>query len=252
MQNLRACTKAILGLVEEKSGKSIQFMRDEKLPVLATLQMARNGAPFHVLRYRPSNDPLDYFVAFQAGFVLRLFENKVASRFDFSPDANADKQVEVLLATGQALGVTDKKALPKFAEFVAHWALLNLRSLPIGMRIDQWIASTYPELRDQQLAGIAVQQQQNMDVLAYKLGKLTIPSTLMGVLAAYALFADRLAENTGYSIPYEATGMLDHGKKLLRIWDETPSSAPHDCELVDRWALASGMTNWYSWISFKP
>lgn len=46
-------------------------MRDEKLSLLATLQMARNGANFHVL---PSNEPFDYVVAFQAAFVLRLFE----------------------------------------------------------------------------------------------------------------------------------------------------------------------------------
>ncbi len=40
----------------------------------ATLRMARNGAPAHVLQYRPSNDPIDYWVAYQAGFALRLFE----------------------------------------------------------------------------------------------------------------------------------------------------------------------------------
>jgi hypothetical protein len=27
-----------------------------------------------VLQYRPSNDPIDYWVAYQAGFALRLFE----------------------------------------------------------------------------------------------------------------------------------------------------------------------------------
>lgn len=252
MQHLHAVTKGILKRVEDKTGKSIQFLRDEKLSLLATLQMARNGADFHVLRYRPSNEPLDYFVAFQAGFVLRLFENEPAKRFDFSPDPGAGKQVEVLLAAGQALSSADKQALPDFARFVAQWALLNLRSLPIGMRIDRWIATEHPELKELQQAGIAVQQQQNMDVLAYKLGKLTVPTTLMGALAAYALFADRLLGTESYAIPYEAAGIVSHGKELLRIWDETPSVAPHDCELVDRWAAASGMSDWYRWIPYRP
>ena len=66
MQNLQSVTKGILKRVEEVTGKSIQFMRDDNLAVLSTLQMARNGAEFHVMRYRPSNDPIDYFVAFQA------------------------------------------------------------------------------------------------------------------------------------------------------------------------------------------
>lgn len=51
MQHLRAVRKGILKRVEERTGRSIQFLRDEKLSLLATLQMARNGADFHVLRY---------------------------------------------------------------------------------------------------------------------------------------------------------------------------------------------------------
>ena len=66
--------------------------------------MARNGAEFHVLRYKPTNDPLDYFVVFQAGFVLRLFENEKLTRFDFSPAPDVYKQVETLVsATGSIL-----------------------------------------------------------------------------------------------------------------------------------------------------
>lgn len=52
MKHLLAATRGILKRVEEQTGKSIQFMRDEKLSLLATLQMARNGADYHVLRYR--------------------------------------------------------------------------------------------------------------------------------------------------------------------------------------------------------
>ena len=49
MQNLQSVTKGVLKRVEEITGKSIQFMRDDNLVVLSTLQMARNGAEFHVL-----------------------------------------------------------------------------------------------------------------------------------------------------------------------------------------------------------
>jgi hypothetical protein len=252
MKKLRAVTKGILERVEEHTGKSIQFMRDEKLSLLATLQIARNGADFHVLRYRPSNEPIDYFVAFQAGFVLRLFDNEPPKRFDFVPQSSASKHVEMLLSAGQPLSAQDKQVLPEFARFVAQWALLNLRSLPIGMRIDRWIATDYPELTELQQSGIAVQQQQNMDVLAQKLGKLTVPTTLLGANAAYALFADHLLGTESYAVPYEATGVLSHGRELLRVWDETSADATYDCELVDRWAAASGMTDWYTWIPYRP
>jgi hypothetical protein len=91
-----------------------------------------------------------------------------------------------------------------------------------------------------------------MGVLSYKLGKLSVPTTLLGPLAAYALFADRLLGTRTYSIPFAATGLLKHGKELLRIWDELPKEPNHDCELVDQWALGSGLTGWYKWIPYQP
>jgi hypothetical protein len=252
MKNLSKIAKGILERVEDETGKSIQFLRDDKLSILSTLQIARNGAEFHILRYKPSNEPLDYFVAFQAGFVLRLFENEPSKRFDFSPAPDAFKHIETLVSTSHALKAQDLKVLPEFTKIVAHWALLNLRSLPIGMRIDRWISTEYPELKELQKVGIAVQQQQNMEVLAYKLGKLTVPTTLLGANAAYALFADRLIGSESYGVPYEAMGLISHGRELLRIWDETPTDATSDCELVNRWAGASGMTGWYDWIPYCP
>lgn len=227
-------------------------MRDEKLPLLATLQMARNGAPYHVLRYSPTNEPLDYMVAFQAGFVLRLFENEPSLRFDFAPMETASKNIEPLLSATSALGSEDKKLLPEFAKFLAQWALMNLRSLPIGMRIDSWIANEYPELKELQLASIAFQQQQNMNLLSYKVGKLMIPTLLMGPIAAYALFADRLSGSSSYAIPFDAAGVLSQGEALMRIWDSSPTDAQHDCSLVDKWAVECGLAGWYNWIPYNP
>jgi hypothetical protein len=54
-----------------------------------------------VLRYRPTNEPLDYWVAYQAGYLLRLLELPPAERFDFAGTGTAPGQVEELLTTGQ-------------------------------------------------------------------------------------------------------------------------------------------------------
>ncbi|MCW5640972.1 MAG: DUF1772 domain-containing protein [Rhodoferax sp.] len=226
-------------------------MRDEGLTLLATLQMARNGAEFHVLRYQPTNEPLDYVIAYQAGFLLRLFENLPNRRFDFCPSPEAGRRVEPIIATAQALAPSDKEMLPEFSKFVAQWALMNLRSLPIGMRIDQWIASDYPELRELQEASIARQQQQNADLLSFRRGKLTIPIPLMGSIAAYALFAERLSGQGAYTVPYGAAGVLTQGEQLMALWDSVPADAQHDCELVDRWAAAAGLTGWYNWVPYR-
>jgi hypothetical protein len=73
-------------------------MRDDELPVLTTMQTARGGAAFHVIRYRTSNDPLDYLIAYQAGFLLRLFQNPPERRFDFVPDPAAHKAESLIAA----------------------------------------------------------------------------------------------------------------------------------------------------------
>jgi hypothetical protein len=252
MIRLQTSTQRILKRVEDLSGKSIQFMRDESLQVLSTLQIARNGAEFHVLRYQPSDKPIDYLVAYQAGFALRMFQNPPEERFDFVSTDDAVAGVSELVKTGQALSEQDLADLPKFSEFVAHWALMNLRSLPVGMRIDQWIATEYPELKVLQLENHHVQQQMNMRALTYQQGNLTLPVTLMGTLAAFALFSDKLAGQVRYAIPFSAAGVIDDGKHLLKLLDTVPKDPTHDMELVEKWADACGMSRWFKWNPYQP
>lgn len=251
MKNLRPETMDILKRVETLSGCPVEFKPDSSLTLRATLKMARNGAPAHVLRYRPTNDPIDYWVAYQAGFALRLFDLPPNERFDFAGTGEGIKQVETLLSTGQPLTDADKAVLPEFAQMTVHWALLNLRSYAIGMRIDQWIADEYPSLHEMQAAGVDSMQQENLQLLSKQLGNLFIPVPLLAPVAAYALFADRLLGNTIYAIPYRAAGVLEPGKELLRISDIVAADCRHDRELVDAWAASIGMTGWFRWIPYK-
>ncbi len=242
----------ILQRVESLGGRPVEFKPDSSLTLRATLQLARNGAPAHVLRYRPSNDPLDYWVAYQAGYLLRLLELPPDERFDFAATGTAAAEVQELLATGQPLTEGDKAALAQFAQMTAHWAMMNLRSYAIGMRIDQWLAKDHPALRDLQAAGMDAMQQENLQLLSRRIGSLSIPLPLMAPVAAYALIADRLLGQSGYAIPYRAAGVLDLGGELLAISDSMASEAAHDRELVDAWAGAIGMSGWYAWIPYKP
>lgn len=252
MQPLRSETKEILAEVEKISGKPVRFFRDDALPLLTTIQMARNGASFHILRHKPSNEPLDYFVAYQAAFALRLFANPAEARFDFVPTSVGASALEGLITASAALNELDRKALALFVATIHQWALLQLRSLPIGMRIDCWIADNHAGLKDLQATGIAILQQQNVDILSRQLGNLAIPLHLLGTCAAYALLADRLLGIDRFIIPYSAAGLLDYGQELLAIWQDVPADAAHDCELVDRWAQQLGMTDWYRWVPYKP
>ena len=215
MKNLRPDTMGILQRVETLSGRPVEFKPDSSLTLRATLQLARSGAPAHVLRYRPANEPLDYWVAYQAGYLLRLLELPPDERFDFAATGAAAGQVEELLTTGQPLNDGDRASIPQFAQMTAHWAMLNLRSYAIGMRIDQWLANDYPELRELQAAGVDAMQQENLQLLSKRMGSLSIPVPLLAPVAAYALFADRLLGQAGYAIPYRAAGVLDVEERII-------------------------------------
>lgn len=251
MKNLRPETMAIVKRVETLSGCPVEFKPDSSLTLRATLQMARNGAPAHVFKYRPTNDPIDYWVAYQAGFAIRLFDLPPNERFDFVGTGDGVGQVETLIKTGQPLSEGDKAHLAEFAGMATHWALLNLRSFAIGMRIDQWIFDEHPSLRELQAAGIDSLQQENLSLLSKRMGNLAIPVPLLAPVAAYALFADRLLKRATYAIPYRAAGVLESGKELLTVSDSISTNRSHDCELVDAWARSIGMNGWYRWAPFK-
>jgi hypothetical protein len=48
---LRATTKKIISLLEEKSGFPVEVMEDKSLPVFASLRIARGSLPAHILSF---------------------------------------------------------------------------------------------------------------------------------------------------------------------------------------------------------
>ena len=93
MKNLRPEATGILECVELLSGRPVQFKPESSLILRATLRTARDGAEAHVLHYRPSNELLDYWVAFQAGYLLRMFELPQDQRSDFEGTGQGLEQV---------------------------------------------------------------------------------------------------------------------------------------------------------------
>jgi hypothetical protein len=89
----------ILDLVERTSGYPVLVTEDRSLKTLATVRMARGDAPAHTITYNPLPDTRpDYFIAYECGFVLRLFANPPAERWDLAPAAQGREIVRRLLS----------------------------------------------------------------------------------------------------------------------------------------------------------
>ena len=68
-------TTDVLNQVEERSGTPVEITTDPSLPTYARIKIARGSATHHILTYNPTKPGVDYHIAYQCGFVLRLFEN---------------------------------------------------------------------------------------------------------------------------------------------------------------------------------
>ena len=111
-------TKNLVAQLEQLSHRPVEYIRVDSLPVLASIKLARNGAPYHILQYRPSNSPLDYYIAQQVGIALRMFEQPEGQRFDFSSDGSGEKALESIIKASARISSEDMELLPMFVKSV--------------------------------------------------------------------------------------------------------------------------------------
>src|ERR1043166_133120 len=137
-------TKSLLEQVERLTNRPVDITEDPTLNTLANMQIARGNAPLHQLRYKPmgTNKP-DYYIAYQCGFVIRLLSTPGGKCFDLGVSEKASVKMDELLA--------DRSLPPEVRGMKDHFLdgiLTQLRSIPIGLRVDQWLMDSYPNLKE--------------------------------------------------------------------------------------------------------
>ena len=251
---LSPITEEILERVEEVTGMPVEIIADGSLQVLAKVTMARPGASSHLLRVGLNRPVPDYLIAYECGFILRLYANPPGERFEFGRHEAGRAEVLQLLKAPGGLAQTLHLAEPALAQYsgmLYDGLMTELRSLPIGMRIDGWIYDTYPSLREAQSSAINEQQRTNVQVLDPQIRGMT-PSKIytanLSMNAAYALFCDELYGEGGYSVAYRTAGFAARGTQLLEQWRSIAPAPALDRELVDAWAQSLGLAQWYRWV----
>jgi hypothetical protein len=249
---LQEDTQSILDEIEQVSGIPVKLIPDPSLPTLARMTRSRSGAPAHILTFKPDSPGLNYVVAYQAAFTLRFYETK--ERFDFGATDSGRAEVKRMVTAPDGV-VTRMRLPPPVAEQITDQffdgLMTQLRSIPVGMRIDSWIARECPHLRAEQRASIDAQQRTNVQSLSPQIRAMAPPIVFnanAAMNAAYAKFSDRLLENPIYSIPYRSVGFLSRGEQLLKIFDDLAAGAEHDKALVDAWANELGVSDWVAWV----
>jgi hypothetical protein len=254
--SLSETTKKVLQMVEDRSGIPVHVEPDPNLPgtLLAKVVMARGTLALHQVFYRPdSSTPPDYLICQQAGFILRLFSAPPEKRFEFGFSAAGTRAVEELVEAHPILGSLPPDSKPKLVQILRDGMLNHLRSIPLGLSVDRWIAEEFPELLEPQRASVMRQLQDSTATLAPQHRQTTpklIYDATQTISAAFAaLWAERLGQPQ-LSLPFKTTGYLDGGLELLSVWQSTPDVAEHDRNIVDQWAKKLGIATWYQWVPY--
>ena len=240
-------TRFFLKEAERVSGRPVVVQEDPTIQTLATVQTARGTAPMHVIRYRPiPNRKPDYHICYQCGYIIRLFENPPENRYSLATGPDASKQMDALLSEGRI-----PPQLRAAKDFLLGSLLTQLRSIPVGLRIDGLILDHHPDLLTEQVASARSQMAENAKVLAPEIRhafplKLIRANTAMN--AAFAIFWSEKIGDPTFRLPYQSVGAEADGIALMKIFESVGVSSAQDWNLVDRWGEFLALTGWYRWV----
>jgi hypothetical protein len=232
--------------LEERSGKPVVLQEDTRLPNLARIQIATVARPVHVLSYSPKAAPeLPYLVCFQCEIAKRAVLAAPDERFNVASTDATYRQVEKLLR--------DQKTIPDtmvatYSQMITDGLGTQLRSMPIGIRVDRTLYRDHPELRGMQRSAAERSMKDNVGCLHPSIRAqapdLFIRATA-GMNASFASAWSKLWNEEDHSVPYRLAGFIEQGEELLAALDAIPDSPTYDRELVSKWATLLGIDRLY-------
>lgn len=151
-----ALQQPFLDRVEAASGKPVLLQCDSKFGGHAVIKVATSDQPAHLLLYEPDKEAvLPYLVAFQCKFALRTNLADSASQFDLVAKDNMSDEIAALMTNfHKGKNTVPASAVLQLAGQFSNGLGLQLRSMPITMRIDKQIYDDHSELRNLQQQSI--------------------------------------------------------------------------------------------------
>ena len=254
---LKPVTREFLPLVERETGYPARLVEEPELPTLARVQIARGNVPAHLVQYRPArDDSVDYLICYQCGFVLRLFETPPAERFDLQgAQRGRDEVLRSITVPDSKLakyGLSNAQ-IAELASMFYDGLLTHLRSIPVGLRVAEWLHENYPELREGQRTTVLKEIADAKGTLQPQVRDMTPDRVYAATQAINAAYGMYWAEQYGLrelATPFQFAGFERAGRALLKLWRDTPAEPAHDRELIEGWAESLGIRDWLQWTPY--
>lgn len=243
----------VLKLVEETTGLPVHVEEDSRLPqnILAKVTMARGNIPFHQVAYKSkATEAPDYLIIYQCGFILRRYAVSSGERVDFVGTETGQRIIQQWVETNPKKPNASTDDSAGLIGFLHSGLLSQLRSIPVGLRVDEWILKEFPEVYPLQQQAVSRQLNDNAAVFRPDVQRMMPDQALRlngAMSSAFALFWSERLKQEPIVIPYQASGYLAKGQELYELSNSIPHAPSHDDELVDAWANHLGMRSWYQW-----
>jgi len=213
--------------LEQASGKPVIVQSDKSFSAHATIKIAGPDRPAHVLLYKPQFEAeLPYLVAFQCALALRTIESTETARFDLTstPNLQADVQRLVSEHLRQNISKIPAAMVPQLVSQFANGLGLQLRSMPVAIRVDAMLFDDFPALRPLQRSSIERQLQEAMQALG-PVVKAIAPKVIVdanvGMSNAFAKFWSKCWGEPQIALPFIAAGYNEIGNQLIALIEST-------------------------------
>ena len=249
---MNASVESATQAVEHASGIPVIVQADTSMKLISKVVVARNSAPAHLVLFNPKyGEATDYHIVFQCGFVLRIYQTPPELRFNVVSTDAGRREVAQLVTDHLRRGkmTFPEQAVNELSQQLYDGLCLQLRSIPVGMRVDRWIRDTYPALAEQQQASALRQLAENQGTLSPQVKAIApdrVYNASIGMTAALAAFWGKIFEDTTQTIPYKVGGHLAVGERLLGLLEGCPPEPASDRDLIQGWGTELGVQGWYA------
>ena len=257
--SLSATTQGFLKEVESSTGFKVLVEEQGsglQVPLLAKVQVARRGMPFHRVVYHPSAGGMaDYLVCYHCAFILRLHSLPAAERFNLADNPVAEEECLKWTRAHEGSDPSDAERQTEVAGFLRTALMTMVRSVPVGIWVDQDLRARFPDLRAAQEQAIRRQVDTQAQVVSPRVREDVPAPALRANCAINAAFAKVWSvefNEPGWCLPYVVDGSAAGGEALLGILDGYLATPSNDRRVIQAWADHLGFGHWLKWIQHSP
>ena len=246
-----ADTKHMIDLVERQTGYRVTVDVISGIYEHAQMISARPEAPAHIIRVNADRrQHADYIVAVQCGMLLVLWSDPTKVPGMAFEKTKCD-YLAGKWAKSKQLAALGADTAAKMANFHVEGLVRQVSSTPLEIRVANLCFESCPSLRDMQAESFNAQLRGISEAFSPKIkdrAPLEVFQKNVEMNAALALNWARLSGSRLCLLPYESTGHIEAGQKLLDSVDAAPAQTSQcHMETVDAWAEQLSLRTLYRW-----